>query len=150
VAPFAPTMATCLAWPLIDGPASFEPGPDPSPACSEIRVVFGVQLVARRQVSRINTWRWPLLLPLAPQFGNLIRGMAGSDRQKTPQKRPEELTEGRMLSVPTNAPFSSVEMSCVDGLAGISYPRASIEQIDLAAPGGECSTKFVAAELKAT
>jgi hypothetical protein len=37
-------------------------------------------------------------------------------------KRPEELTEGKMLSVPTRAPFESREISCVEGLQESAAP----------------------------
>ena len=63
----------------------------------------------------MNTWRRPLFLPLAgvseTRFEEWLGVMA-----RNATKRPEELTEGRMLSVPTKAPFESVEIKWVAGL----------------------------------
>ena len=52
---FAPVKATWLALPLRAGPAGGASLAVPSPGCSEMRVVLGVQLDAPRQVSRMNT-----------------------------------------------------------------------------------------------
>jgi len=77
-----------------------------------------VQFVAPRQVSRINTWRKPLLLLLPAAFGcaetPVEERLGVMARNAT--KRPEELTDGRMLSAPTKAPLGSVEIKCVAGL----------------------------------
>src|SRR5260370_12621821 len=83
-----------------------------------MRVVFGAQFVAPRHVSRMNTWRKPLLLALAVVFNGAGTGLEEwpGVMARNATKRPEELMEGRMLSVPTSVPFESVEMSCVDGL----------------------------------
>ena len=82
-----------------------------------------MQFVAPRQVSRMKTWRKPLL-PLLEEafdwaeieFEEWLGVMA-----KNATKRPEELTEGRILSAPTKAPLGSVDIKCV---AGLQAPRA--------------------------
>jgi hypothetical protein len=52
--------AICLASPLSAGPAGFAEFAGASPGCNEMRVVFGVQLLAPKQVSRKKTCRNPL------------------------------------------------------------------------------------------
>ena len=78
-----------------------------------MRVVFGVQRGAPKHVSRMNTWRKPLLPEFSELFGRLEEWLGVMARKAT--NLPEELTEGRMLSVPSNAPFESAEISWVEG-----------------------------------
>src|SRR5260370_37079121 len=111
----APGSATCLARPLSAGPAGLAPEAEASPGCNEIRVVFAAQFAAPRQVSRTNTWRNPLFavlaLPLARADDFAWLGVTATKAAK----RPHALTEGKMLSVSTSAPFESCEISCVVG-----------------------------------
>jgi hypothetical protein len=62
----------------------------------------------------MNTCRKPLLLEFTEFFAEVEEWLEVMARKAT--NLPEELTEGRMLSVPTNAPFESEEMSCVEDL----------------------------------
>lgn len=52
---FPSDKAICFARPARAGPAGFTEFEGVSPGCIEIRVVFGVQFEAPRQVSRTNT-----------------------------------------------------------------------------------------------
>jgi hypothetical protein len=130
VAVAAPGTATRAELPLRAGPAGFasleeEEDDEVSPGWSEMRVVFGVQLAAPRQVSRTKTWRKPLsgvevedgdfAADFASDFALLCDFVALGVTARKAMKRPEALTDGRMASVPTSAPFGSVEMSCVEG-----------------------------------
>jgi hypothetical protein len=47
--------AICFARPLSAGPAGLPEFAGASPGCDEMRVVFGVQFVAPKHVSRRNT-----------------------------------------------------------------------------------------------
>ena len=111
--------------PLNAGPAGFVSVEEEevSPGWSEMRVVLGVQPEAPRQVSRTKTWRKPLSeVDEDVEDGDFAAGFAllwdfvalGVTARKA-TKRPEELTEGKMPSVPTSAPVGSVEMTCVEG-----------------------------------
>ena len=82
-----------------------------------MRIVFGVQFVAPRQVSRRNTWRKPLLGEAAALAGNFppAASWLGVTARNT-MKRPDELIDGNMLSVPFSAPPGSVETSDVAAL----------------------------------
>jgi len=125
VAVAAPGTATREELLLRAGPAGFASvdEEDASPGWSEMRVVFGVQLAAPMQVSRTKTWRKPLSEveldvedgDFAADFALLCDFVALGVTARKATKRPEELTEGRMPSVPTRAPVGSVEMSCVEG-----------------------------------
>jgi hypothetical protein len=124
VALFPSASAICLANPLIAGPAGFVPFAGASPGIIEIRVVFGVQLVAPRQVSRTNTCRKPLFgaactFAVAPPaiFGVFVGVIATNATYL-----PVELIEGKILSVPFNAPCESVETSVVVVLHEFSAP----------------------------
>ena len=121
VALFPSASAICLACPLMAGPAGFVPSSEPSPGAREIRVVFGVQFAAPRQVSRTKTCRNPLFGELcvfvlavapAPVVFSVALGVIATKATK----RPEVLMEGKMLSVPFNAPSASIEIKLVDGL----------------------------------
>ena len=57
VAAVAPGRATWVDLPLSAGPAGLVSVVAESLGCSEMRVVFGVQLVAPMHVSRTKTWR---------------------------------------------------------------------------------------------
>jgi len=57
VAELAPERATRLELPLSAGPAGLASFAAGALGCIEMRVVFGVQLLAPRHVSRTKTWR---------------------------------------------------------------------------------------------
>src|SRR5579859_6343331 len=149
VAVVAPGTATRLAWPLRAAPAGLAPDTGASPGCSEMRVVFAVQFVAPTQVSRTKTWRNPLFgepavaLARAEDFAWL--GVTATNATK----RPDALTDGKMLSVPTSAPLESVEISCVDGVHELGAPT-QVSRRYTWRPDGASGSKLVAAELNAT
>ena len=124
VALFSSTSAICFACPLIAGPAGLLPLAGASPGIIEMRVVFGVQFAAPRQVSRKNIWRMPLFgavcAPAAAPAGVFPVALGVIATNAT--NLPEALIEGRILSVPVKAPFASVEINVVDGLHGFSAP----------------------------
>src|SRR5437879_3149237 len=114
----------CSPLPLSAGPAGFPGIEGESPGCSEIRVVFGVQLLVARQVSRTNTWRSPLFVPAAllveaPDLPLAWLGVTATNATNLP----EALTEGKIASVPTSAPCASVEISCVEAAHDCAAPR---------------------------
>jgi hypothetical protein len=127
VAVAAPGAATREALALNAGPAGFALLEDvslevASPGWSEMRVVFGVQLAAPMQVSRMKTWRKPLLELDVPEAADFAAALGAVEADawlgvtaRNAMNRPEALTDGKMPSVPTSAPAESVEMSCVDG-----------------------------------
>src|ERR1700722_13565625 len=89
-----------------------------------MRVVFGVQEEAPRQVSRMKTWRKPLFAVELDDVAAADFAAAGEPdcdatwlgvTARNAINRPEALTDGRMPSVPTSCPVGSVETSCVDG-----------------------------------
>jgi len=140
--------ATCLARPLSAGPTGLFEFAGVSPGEREMRVVFGVQFVAPRQVSRRNTWRKPLLGEAAGLAGNFP--LAASWLGVTARNydvAPEELIEGNMLSMPFSAPPGSVETSDVAPCRS-TCSCTGVPQIHLA-PEGAPSRRFVAAELNA-
>ena len=61
------------------------------------------------------------MLEFAEFFAEVEEWLAVMARKAT--YLPEELTEGRMLCVPSNAPFESREMSCVEGLQESAAPE---------------------------
>src|ERR1700722_1181415 len=63
--------------------------------------------------------------------------------------RPEELTEGRMLSVPTRAPLGSVDTSCVDGTHAAAAAPTQVSCRKTWRPVEVLATRLVAAELNA-
>ena len=67
-------------------------------------------------------------------------------------KRPEELTEGKMLSVPASAPLASKETSCVEGVhdCEAAPKQVSRKYTWRPGPGAVPATRFAAAELNAT
>src|ERR1700716_1688638 len=112
-----PASATLLPFAPIAGPARFAApfaGVDvPSPGCSEMREVLGVQLDTPRHVSRTKTWRYPLLLAPGLTLGCCGAWLWVTARNAT--NLPEALIDGRKPSVPVSAPFESTETTCVDG-----------------------------------
>src|SRR5208283_2954631 len=123
---FPSARAICFAKPLIAGAAGFEESAGASPGCMEMRVVFGVQFGVFRQVSRRKTWRSPLL---EAATAGAVCGFAADVCESwldvtatNATKRPEELIEGRMPSVPMRAPAGSVEISEVPGLQAVDAP----------------------------
>src|ERR1700681_1169642 len=112
-----PASATLLPFAPIDGPARFAAvfaGVDvPSPGCSEMREVLGVQLDTPTQVSRTKTWRYPLLFAPEATGGGGGAWLWVTARNAT--NLPEALIDGRKLSVPVSAPFESIEPICVEG-----------------------------------
>ena len=124
VALFLSASAICFAVPLIAGPAGFVPLSGASPGIIEIRVVFGVQFAVPRQVSRINTCRNPLFgaactfAAAPPAIFDVFVGVMATNATYLPV----ELIEGKMLSVPFNAPCESVETSVVAALHVLSAP----------------------------
>lgn len=117
---FPSASAICLARPLSAGPAGFAGSAGASPGWSEIRVVFGVQLEAPRQVSRRNTWRKPLLEEAAEVLVLFVSWLGVMVTNAT--KRPEELMDGKILSVPLKAPSESVEIREMLGLQEAGAP----------------------------
>src|ERR1700687_1814794 len=107
-----------------------------------MRVVFGVQLAAPRQVSRMNTWRYPLLLLLAGVLAETDVRFAAwlCVTAKNATKRPEELTEGRRVSAPTSAPRESAATSCVEGLHDSPAPM-QVSRKETCRPAGAVSTR---------
>src|SRR5580704_12857682 len=97
-----------------------------------MRVVFGVQDVAPRQVSRTKTWRKPLF-EVDVEAGDFADFAAAFELDcdavllgvtaRNAMKRPDALTDGRMPSVPTSAPLASVETSCVEGEHCVFAPK---------------------------
>src|SRR6266849_3255399 len=110
-----------------------------------MRVVFGVQFVAHKQVSRTKTWRKPLLrAPAVVLFAAAVEfavWLGLTDRNA--MNRPDELIECRMLSVPTRAPLESVETSCVDGAHDESTPK-QVSRKSTWRPATALATRFVA------
>lgn len=136
VAVAAPGTATRVELPLSAGPAGLasldEEEEEVSPGWSEMRVVFGVQDAAPRQVSRTKTWRKPLLdvevdaggfADFAAALELVCDAVLLGVTARNAMKRPEALTDGRMPSVPTSAPLGSVETSCVEGEHCVLAPR---------------------------
>jgi hypothetical protein len=118
--------AICLARPLRAGAAGLEESAGASPGCMEMHVVLGVQFGVFKQVSRKKTWRRPLLGVVVE---GAACGFAADDCESwlgvtatNATKRPEELIEGRMASVPVRAPAGSVEISEVSGLHAVVAP----------------------------
>src|SRR5271165_3620258 len=93
--------ATCLAKPLIAGPAGFAALGVPSPGCKEILVVLGVQSAAPKHVSRTNTWRSPLFvepeaLVALEAFGGVLLFVIATNATNLPLA----LIEGKIASIP--------------------------------------------------
>ena len=151
VALFSSTIAICFAVPLIAGPAGLLPLAGASPGIIEMRVVFGVQVLAPRHVSRTNTCRIPLFGALGA-FAIAAAGVFAAALAVTATKatnRPELLIDGRMLSVPFKAPLESVEIKVVEGLHEFSAAM-QVSRKYTWRPAGAPSTRFVAEELNAT
>ena len=102
----------------IAGPAGLLDKELVSPGMREMRVVLGLQEpAAAKQVSRTNTWRKPLFE--APVE---VAGYFDAVTERKAMKRPEELTDGRRLSLPASAPDSSVEIKVVCGVQLLAAP----------------------------
>jgi len=111
--------------------AGFAASEASSPGCMEMRVVFGVQPEAPRQVSRTKTWRRPLLgvedfaagvaLDVAVEAEGALLLVTATKAMK----RPLELNDGRIASVPVRAPEESTETSAVEAL----HPLAALTQV---------------------
>ncbi len=147
----APGAATRRELPLIAGPAGFPEFSGAEPGWSEMRVVEGLQPAgAPRHVSRTKTWRKPLSGDDAIGLcADAELGLGLTERKAT--KRPEALTDGRTLFVPTRAPVGSVEISCVEGLQEAPAPK-HVSRKKICMPCGdpdESDARFVAAELNA-
>src|SRR5215470_3026397 len=128
----------------IAGPAGLPSKDFASPGMTERRVVLGVQEpVAPKHVSRTKIWRTPLLG--APAFAGYVDGV--TERNAT--KRPEELSEGRRLSLPESAPPSSVETRVVCGVHEVVAPK-QVSRRKICRPAGVAAARLVAMELKAT
>src|SRR5260370_1873625 len=97
----APGSATCLARPLSAGPAGLAPVAEASPGCSEIRVVFATQFATPRQVSRTKIWRKPLFAVLALPSARADDFPGLPVPPPNPTNRPDPLTQGKILSLPT-------------------------------------------------
>jgi hypothetical protein len=108
-----------FASPLNAGPDEEVPPVVTSPGCKEIRVVFAVQFVAPRQVSRINIWLYPLFVAGTPEP---VDGALLPVTATKATNLPEALTDGKIASVPTNWPLLSVETSSVDGTQLVGAP----------------------------
>ena len=124
VALFLSANAICFAVPLTAGPVGFVPFAGASPGAIEIRVVLGVQSFVPRQVSRTKTCRNPLFgmaCPFAfapvPAFPVALCVTATNATNL-----PDALIEGKIPSVPFNAPFGSVEINIVAGLQAFPAP----------------------------
>lgn len=115
---FPSASAICFAAPLIAGPAGFVPFAGASPGIIEMRVVFGVQFAAPRQVSRMKTCRNPLFVTTLPGIFGVLLGVMATNATYLPV----ELIEGKMLSVPFSSPCESVEISVVVVLHEFSAP----------------------------
>jgi hypothetical protein len=83
-----------------------------------MRVVFGVQFAAPRQVSRTNTWRIALLdrtagfrLAAVPEA---VAAVCVSATNAT--NRPDALIDGTTAASPESFPVSSFDTSCVLGV----------------------------------
>jgi len=125
-------IPTARAEPEIAGPAGLLGSEVVSPGMTERRVVLGVQAaVAPKHVSRTKIWRRPLLG--APGFAGYLEGVV--ERKAT--KRPEELTEGRRLSLPASAPPSSTEMSVVPSVQELVAPKHVSRKNTCLPPGVE-------------
>src|SRR5580765_3528539 len=112
-------MPTACAELEMAGPAGLPAGSELlSPGMSERRVVLGVHaVVTPKQVSCTRIWRTPLLgVPVA--FSGYFEGVT----ERKAMKRPDELTEGRRLSLPAMEPVSSVETSVVCGVHCVVAP----------------------------
>src|SRR5882757_4304392 len=139
-------MPTPEPLPLMAGPAGFPPTVFASPGCVEMRVVFGVQVpVAPMQVSRTKTWRTPVFT--WPTFACAL-GALDAVTDKNATNRPDELTDGNILSVALSNPFGSTEINCVCGLQDVAAPW-QVSRRKICFPLGVSATRFVAAELKA-
>src|SRR5262245_60503706 len=126
------------------GPAGLLCNEVVSPGMTERRVVLGVQEpAAPKHVSRTKIWRRPLLG--APDFAGYFDGV--TERNAT--KRPEELSEGRRLSLPASAPPSSVETRVVCGVHEVVAPK-QVSRRKICRPAGVAAARLVALELKAT
>src|SRR5215469_7601524 len=90
------------------GPAGLPCSELVSPGMTERRIVFGVHdAAAPKHVSRTKIWRRPLLGD--PDCDWYLDGTT----ERNAMKRPEELIEGRRLSLPESAPESSAETRTV-------------------------------------
>jgi hypothetical protein len=157
--------AICFANPLNAGPAGFTVLEVPSPGCIEMRVVVGVQSAAPWHVSRTNTCRSPLfgvaivVVAAVAALGVEVLAALGALLFVTATNAtnlPVALIDGRIASVPVNAPLGSVETSVVAALHVPAAPTHVSRRYTcrpataaVAVPAAP-STRFVAAELNAT